>query len=72
MPFFRKRVATVEAYRMPQEGQEPSDGLIFFLEANGLSIDQIGAAPGDWVVADGWGKVSSCTPVVFHVTYEQV
>lgn len=72
MPFFRTKPAVVEAYRMPLPGQEPSDGLLFFLAAKGLSVDGVGAGPGDWVVADGWGKVFSCHPADFAATYEQV
>ena len=72
MPFFRPRPQALEAYRMPQPGKQPSDGLVFFLKAHGVLMGEGVAAPGDWVVADSRGKLFSCTPEDFDLFFESV
>ena len=54
MPHFTPRVLdAVEAYRLPQRGEEPTDGLMFFLTE--LNLEPDGTRSGNWIVnaADG-------------------
>lgn len=55
MPFFTE-TRHVEAYQLPKEGQQPSDGLIFFLRSIHLDgiLDKLGA-PGSWVISTDEG-----------------
>jgi hypothetical protein len=51
MPYFQPRgTHLVEAYRLPQEGQQASDGLGFFLSNAPMPIYDVS---GDWIIRDG-------------------
>lgn len=76
MPFFRKKPVTIEAYRLPLAGQEPSDGLVFFLEANGHPAHLIPGLcakyAGCWMVRAPNGHLAPYGPEKFHEEFEQV
>jgi hypothetical protein len=54
MPLFRKGEDVVEAYRLPAQGAEPSDGLVFFLVENGCPLHLVprlcAAHSGCWML----------------------
>jgi len=82
MPMFRKLPVIIEAYRLPPAGQEPSDGLIFFLHDNGIQSDYdegvsietlegvMRGDPGDWIIKGVNGECYPCKPDIFAKTYE--
>tara|TARA_R110000787_G_scaffold229613_1_gene337159 strand:- start:465 stop:704 length:240 start_codon:yes stop_codon:yes gene_type:complete len=77
MPYFKRRVLeTVEAYRLPQEGKEESDGLRFWLEANSIGSRNLYAEelgePGDWLVLSPDDVWFAMTNEEFHTTYKSL
>jgi hypothetical protein len=70
MPYFTPRVLdAVEAYRLPQGDQRPTDGLIFFLrELNILSL-MGDKRSGDWIVNADNGPLVM-TDEEFQTTYK--
>jgi hypothetical protein len=85
MPFFKKRPLVIEAFQMPQEGDNPTPELVAFLgkmsqewllDDGRLAIDTLEgtmvASPGDWIIKGVTGEYYPCKPEVFRKTYEQV
>lgn len=76
MPYFTPRVAgAVEAYQMPREGADITDGMRLFLQENGISESAVkrNVSPSYWVLLTdpsdgvGWG---SMTDDEFRITYK--
>ena len=76
MPFFRTKPQTVEAYRLPLAGQEPSDGLVFFLVDNGHPAHFIpnlcAKYAGCWMVRTPNGHLVPYGHEKFHEDFEGV
>ncbi len=72
MPYFQRRKPdTVEAYRLPLGGEEPSDGLVFFLKEIRLYFvlrDPLWL--GKWVVLEPSGKWCLKSDEEFRITYK--
>ena len=50
MPYFKRREPeVVEAYRLPQKGENPSDGLLFFMGKYDRDLLFFADYPGHWV-----------------------
>lgn len=82
MPTFRHKPQIVEAYRLPDTGKSPSDGLIFFLRENGIETEYsesipiktasgiVQARPGDWIVKGYNNELYPCKNEIFKANYE--
>jgi len=70
MPYFTPRnPGAVEAYRLPQGGQRPTDGLIFFLRELNISSLMGDTRSGDWIVNDDNGPLV-LTDEEFRIIYK--
>jgi len=76
MPLFRRGNDLVEAYRLPQAGKEPTDGLVFFLTANGhpehLIPPLCAKYAGCWMILTSKGHLAPYGHEKFLEDFEQV
>lgn len=83
MPKFRKKPVIIEALRVPDRGQEPTEELKDLVLAqdwegndDGVVITTLEgnmlASPGDWIIKGVKGEYYPCKPDIFEATYDNV
>ena len=83
MPIFKEIAKFVEAYKLPEKGEAPSDGLIFFLKEKGMPLEflegkeiitDIGQVltiqPGYWILKNSKNIWVTYSPEIFKLKYE--
>jgi len=83
---YRKKPVVIEAMRLAEVGEEPTDEMHAWLDARsdkwesdrdeGIAIKTLEgmmrAEPGDWVIEGVKGELYPCKPDIFDATYEPV
>jgi hypothetical protein len=85
MTKFRKKPVVIEAFQLPQRGDDDVNAFLEWADLHGLENFESGrdetliivtlegdmtAQPGDWIIKGVKGEFYPCKPDIFAATYE--